>query len=119
MEPIWEKARDVGRLLAQSEEYKALKRANTVIGDDRETVTLLNQLERLEGQITQALQSGQEPEAGVAEEYERIGTQVQARPAYREMELARINFDKVMMRIHEEIARGLQAGEQSRIILPS
>lgn len=119
MDAIWEKARDVGRLLAQSDEYKALKRANTSIGDDRETVTLLNQLEKLEAQITQALQGGQEPDPTAAEEYERIGTQVQARPAYREMELARINFDKVMMRIHEEIAHGLQAGEQSRIILSS
>ena len=119
MDQIWEKARDVGRLLAQSEEYKALKRANERLGSEREVVAKLNRLQELEDEVGAALRQGGEPSAEVVEEYNRLGGEVQSTPAYQALESSRMNFDKIMMRIQEEIARGIEAGEQSRIILPS
>jgi hypothetical protein len=38
---------------------------------------------------------------------------------YQALVAAQSNFDRVMSRINEEIARGIEAGAQSRIILPS
>jgi hypothetical protein len=38
---------------------------------------------------------------------------------YQGLVAAQSNFDRVMGRVNEEIARGIEAGEQSRIILPS
>ncbi len=117
MEQIWEKAREIGRLVAQSDEYKALKRANERLADDRETVAGINRLAALQDTIGQALQQGQEPGDAEREEFERVAGTVQASPNYQSFEAARANFDRLMMRIDEEIAKGLEAGEQSRIIL--
>lgn len=117
MDQIWEKAREIGRLVAQSEEYKALKRANERLADDRDTVAGINRLSALQESIGRALQQGEEPADADREEFERLAGSVQTSPAYQSFEAARANFDRLMMRIDEEIAKGLEAGEQSRIIL--
>ncbi|HEU4559563.1 MAG TPA: YlbF family regulator [Longimicrobium sp.] len=117
MEQIWEKAREIGRLVAQSEEYKALKRANERLADDRDTVAGINRLAALQESIGRALQQGEEPGDAEREEFERLAGSVQASSNYQTFEAARANFDRLMMRIDEEIAKGLEAGEQSRIIL--
>jgi cell fate (sporulation/competence/biofilm development) regulator YlbF (YheA/YmcA/DUF963 family) len=119
MDGIWEKAREVGRLLAQSGEYAALKRANERLADDRDTVGLINRLNELEESFTRAIRGGAEPPQAEQEEYERLAAQIQGSAAYQAYEVARTNFDKVMLRVNEEIGKGIQAGEQSRIILPS
>jgi cell fate (sporulation/competence/biofilm development) regulator YlbF (YheA/YmcA/DUF963 family) len=117
VEQIWEKARDIGRLVAQSQEYKALKRANETLANDRDTVAGINRLSALQETIGQALQQGQEPDDAERDEFERLAGSVQAAPNYQAFESARANFDRLMMRIDEEIAKGIEAGEQSRIIL--
>jgi hypothetical protein len=44
---------------------------------------------------------------------------VQASPVYQQLVAAQTNFDKILRRVNEEISRGMEAGAQSRIILPS
>jgi cell fate (sporulation/competence/biofilm development) regulator YlbF (YheA/YmcA/DUF963 family) len=119
MEMIWEKAREVGRLVAQSDEYKAFKRANTQMADDRDLVTRLNRLNELQVSFQRSVEGGNEPPLEEQEEFERLATEVQGSSVYQGYASAQANFDRLMMRIQEEIAKGVEAGEQSRIILPS
>lgn len=119
MDALWEKAREVGRLLAQTDEYKALKRANDRIGEDREAVSRINRLGDLEESITRALHSGAEPPEESQEEYERLAGEIQANAAYQALVAAQANFERLMGRVNEEIGRGVESGAQSRIILPS
>lgn len=118
MDSIQEKAREIGRLIAQSDEYKALRRANDRLGEDRESVALVNRLSALEGELTSVLRAGREPSQEQQDEYERLVEDLQQRSAYQAIAAAQANFDRVMMRVNEEISRGIEAGEQSRIILP-
>lgn len=118
MERIWERAREVGRLVAQSDEYGAFTRANARLTEDRDMVARLNRLQELEEGFTRGIQQGQAPGQEEQDEYERIASEVQVDPAYQAFEVARTNFDRLMMRVNEEIARGVQEGERSRIILP-
>jgi cell fate (sporulation/competence/biofilm development) regulator YlbF (YheA/YmcA/DUF963 family) len=117
MDAIWEKAREIGRLVSQSDEYKAFKRANERLAEDRDTVTKINRLGELQDGITRQLQQGQEPSEADREEFERVAGVVQTSATYQGFEAARANFDRMMSRIDEEIAKGIEAGEQSRIIL--
>ncbi len=117
MDQIWERAREVGRQIAQSAEYQAFKRASGGLSDDREAVTRLNRLQELEESFTQLMQRGQEPPLEEQQEYERLVGEVQAMPAYQTLAAAQSNFDRLMLRVNEEIAKGIEAGEQSRIIL--
>jgi cell fate (sporulation/competence/biofilm development) regulator YlbF (YheA/YmcA/DUF963 family) len=118
LDPIQERAREIGRLLSRSSEYEALKKANERLGEDREAVTTMNRLADIEDQITAYLRSGREPTRELQEEYGRLAEQLQQRTIYQAMVAAQSNFERVMANINEEIARGIEAGEQSRIILP-
>lgn len=116
---IAEKAQELGRHLSQTDEYRALRRAREAVDSDREMVTRLNRLLELEGEVAQAVQRGEAPEESVREEYEQVFSEVQASPVYQQLIAAQSNFDKILMRVNEEISRGMEAGAQSRIILPS
>jgi cell fate (sporulation/competence/biofilm development) regulator YlbF (YheA/YmcA/DUF963 family) len=118
VDAIQERAREVGRLLSQTDEYKALKRANERIAEDRDAVTLLNRLSSLEGELTGALRAGREPTEEQQQEYEGSIERLQQLSAYQALAAAQANFDRLMTRINEEIAKGIEAGEQSRIIFP-
>jgi cell fate (sporulation/competence/biofilm development) regulator YlbF (YheA/YmcA/DUF963 family) len=118
VDAINEKAREIGRLLSKAPEYEALKRANERLGEDRDAVTEMNRLAALEDQITTSLRSGREPSTEIQEEYGTLAEQLQQRTVYQAVVAAQSNFERVMAQINEEIARGIEAGEQSRIILP-
>ena len=118
MDAIKERAREIGKLLSRTAEYEALKQANERLGDDRDAVTEMNQLASLEEQITSYLRAGREPAAEAQEEYGKLAEQLQQRSVYQAVVAAQSNFERVMAQINEEIARGIEAGEQSRIILP-
>ncbi|MEJ2185086.1 MAG: YlbF family regulator [Gemmatimonadota bacterium] len=117
-ESMLEKAREVGRLLGQTEEYKALRRAQDRLNDDRESVERLNRLVELEQQITQDLRAGKTPAQEVQQEYEEKASDLQASPIYQGVVAAQSNFDKLMQKVNDEIGKGMQAGAQSSIILP-
>lgn len=118
-ESIRERSQELGRAIGQTEEYKALGRARQQISDDREAVQRMNRLSELEQEVSQALHRGQEPAAAVQEEYERLFNELQASPSYQGLVAAQSNFDKILMRVNEEIGRGIESGSRSRIILPS
>jgi DNA mismatch repair protein MutL len=44
---LQDKAIELGRLIGQSDEYKAVKRTNDALGEDREAVALIREMERL------------------------------------------------------------------------
>jgi cell fate (sporulation/competence/biofilm development) regulator YlbF (YheA/YmcA/DUF963 family) len=119
MDAIQEKAREVGRLLAQTGEYQALKRANARLEEDREAAPLLERLGSLQDEFARAMRRGVEPPEEQQSEYEQLLDQVQTMSVYQGVVAAQSNFDRLMMRINEEIAHGIEVGEQSRIILPS
>jgi cell fate (sporulation/competence/biofilm development) regulator YlbF (YheA/YmcA/DUF963 family) len=119
MEATWEKARELGRLLGQCDEYRALERAKERVSGEHEVVALLNRLGELEAAIARALQHGAEPSQELGDEYERIVSDVQGRAAYQSLVAAQTNFDKILARVNDEISKGMTTGSKSRIILPS
>lgn len=116
---MMEKAHDLGRQIGQTPEYRTLQRAREGLSGDREAVTLMNRLGQLETDIARALQRGEEPPETTQAEYEEAFGQLQSSSLYQALIAAQSNFDKVLTRVNEEIAKGMEAGSQSRIILPS
>jgi len=116
---IFDRARDLGRLLGQTGENQALLRAQTRIGEDPALVELLNRMASLEQRVTAVVQQGGTPDAEQREEYERVFSELQASATYQGLVAAQANFDRVLGRVNDEIARGMEMATQSRIILPS
>ena len=54
-----EKANDLGRLIGQSAEYQAVKRANDALQEDRELLGALQRMEQLRTEAQRMLQQGQ------------------------------------------------------------
>ncbi len=118
-EGMLEKAREVGRLLGQTDEYKALQRARQRLNDDREAVSSLNRLAELERQIAVSLQSGEEPTDETQREYEAMASQLQSGPVYQGLVAAQSNFDRLLQKVNEQMGEGIEAGSKSSIIMPS
>ena len=113
---IDEKAIELGRLLGQTDEYKALKRAGDRLRDDPETQRQLAEVERLATDLDRAARSGRQPSKEEIEQYERTAASVQGHPVYQSVVAAQANFDKLMTRVNERIYEGIQRGAASPII---
>ena len=116
MGPI-EKAKELGDLLGRTDEYQAVKRAIQAADEDKDLTVLRKELEGLEQSIETSLRSGKEPDAETAQSYESAVGRLQANSTYQRLVAAQSNFDRVMARVNQAIAQGMDEGGKSRIIL--
>ena len=119
MAGIHDMARELGGALARTDEYQAFRRAMDAIGDDRELTEIRNRLEGLEGLIEASLRAGKEPEDDVKKAYGEATEELQAMAGYQRLVAAQTNFEKVMYKVNQTVAEGIEQGAQSRIIISS
>ena len=111
-----EKAEDLGRVLGQTDEYKALRRATEALREDQAVQKVLAEAERLAQEIERVAQQGKEPTKEQVEQYDRALQSVQGNPVYQQMVAAQANFEKLMARINARIYEGIKRGAASPII---
>jgi cell fate (sporulation/competence/biofilm development) regulator YlbF (YheA/YmcA/DUF963 family) len=119
MADLSEMARDLGRAMARTDEYQTLRRAISSADEDREITELTRRLEQLEERVHAALAQGRHPDQELQQEYDGVVTRLQASSTYQRLIAAQSNFDRVVQRVNQTIAQGLEEGAQSRIILPT
>jgi cell fate (sporulation/competence/biofilm development) regulator YlbF (YheA/YmcA/DUF963 family) len=113
---IESKAKDLGRLIGQSPEYQAVKRANDALGQDSAAVALLKQMEQLRIDAQQMIQRGERPTEQMEKDLDTLLGQVQSQTAYQRLVSAQENFDKLMSRVNDWIVDGIEKGATSSII---
>ncbi len=119
MAGIYEMAKELGGALARTDEYQALKRASDAAEEERELVELRNRIQSVEAELQASLQSGQEPSEELKTAYGAAAEELQAMPAFQRVIAAQTNFEKVMYKVNETVAKGIEEGAQSRIIIAS
>lgn len=119
MAGIYDMAKELGGALARTDEYQALKRAMDAVGEDRELTELRNRLEKLESQIEASLRAGKEPDDELKEQYGEATQELQTLAGYQRLVAAQANFEKVMHKVNQTVAEGIEQGAQSRIIISS
>lgn len=112
-----DKAKDLGRTIGQSAEYKAVKRSSEALNEDRESSALLRQMEGIRQEAQAMLDRGQQPTAEMETQLDALLEQVQTHAAYQRAVVAQDNFDKLMLRVNTWIADGIKTGATSSIIL--
>ena len=110
------KAKDLGRLIGQSPEYQAVKRANDALGQDEAAVALLKQMEQLRMDAQRMIQRGERPTEQMEKDLDALLGQVQSQMAYQRLVSAQENFDKLMARVNDWIVDGIEKGATSSII---
>ena len=113
---IEDKAKELGRLIGQSPEYQAVKRANDALGQDAAAVALLKRMEQLRMNAQQMLQRGERPTEEMEKELDGLLGQVQGQAVYQRLVVAQENFDKVMGKVNDWIVDGIERGAASPII---
>ncbi len=113
---IEDRAKELGRLIGQSTEYKEVKRASDALNEDKETVTLLQRMDQLRVEAQRMIQRGERPTQEMEHELDRLLVQVQGRSSYQRLLVAQENFDKTMARVNDWILDGIEKGAASPII---
>ena len=113
---IEDKAKDLGRTIGQSPEYKEVRRASDALNEDRETVSLLQQMEQLRVEAQRMLQRGERPTEEMEGKLDQLLSQIQSKTTYQRLLVAQENFDKVMAKVNEWILDGIERGAASPII---
>lgn len=117
-ERIFDKAGEVGRLLACTPEFQYLKAAHREIADDRESNEMLTRMRELQEKIVDHFNREEEPPQELENELATLTEQMQVSTRYQSLIASQANFDKLMDRVNQAIGEGIRAGDQSGIILP-
>lgn len=113
---IEERARELGRLIGQSDEYRAVVRANEALQGDAEAVALLREMDALQREAQSIVARGEEPGEDMERRLDELLARVQANASYQRLAVAQENLDKTMHRVNEWIGEGITKGAQSSII---
>ena len=113
---IEEKAKELGRLIGQSNEYKAVRRANESLGEDKEAVALLRKMEQLRVNAQEMIRRGERPTQEMEAELDGLLGQVQGQSVYQRVVAAQENFDKIMSKVNDWMSEGIEKGATSSII---
>ena len=113
---LQDKAVELGRLIGQSDEYKAVKRTSEALHEDREAMTLIRGMEQLRGQAQAMIERGENPTQEMEQQLDELLSRVQVNATYQRAITAQDNFDKLMLRVNEWISEGIRKGAASSII---
>jgi cell fate (sporulation/competence/biofilm development) regulator YlbF (YheA/YmcA/DUF963 family) len=111
-----DKALELGRMIGQSPEYQALKRANDALNADRDATALLRQMEQLRVDAQRMIERGEQPTEDMERQLDELLGKVQVSGSYQRAIAAQENFDKVMMKVNDLILDGIKKGATSSII---
>ena len=116
MEGIDKRADELGRLVGQSEEYQAWRRAEERLTADQPMREALDRLAQLQMAVAEKAERGEQAAPDQQSELESLWSRVQVNPLYQSYIAARTNFDKMMFRVNETILEGMKKGGESKII---
>jgi len=111
-----ERATDLGRVIGQSPEYQALRRANDALNGDRDAVALLRRMEEIRVQAQRMIERGEHPTADMEQKLDELLGKVQVNSNYQRAIAAQENFDKTMLQVNNWITEGIRKGATSSII---
>lgn len=111
-----DKALDLGRMIGQSPEYQALRRAEQAMRSDQDAVTRLERIQDLARQVDLAISRGELPDEATTQAYEQAVRELELSATGQNYVVARANFDKLMARVNQLISQGIEKGATSSII---
>lgn len=111
-----DKAVELGRLIGQSTEYQAVKRANDALNEDRDVVAALQRMESLRRDAQAMIERGEQPTPEMEQELDTLLGTVQQNALYQRFVAANENFDKIMVQVNQWMLDGIKKGAASPII---
>jgi cell fate (sporulation/competence/biofilm development) regulator YlbF (YheA/YmcA/DUF963 family) len=105
--PIYDKARELARLLAESEEYVRYKRAKEAAMADNAVAALIKQYHQLQLQAQAAMMANTKDEAAM-ESLRRVGEFLQFNPAAAEFLMAEYALSRMLGDIYKILGESIE-----------
>lgn len=109
-------AKELGKLVSQSPEYKYYNQAAKDVEEDKEMGELMKNLKELEEKVLAAQKDGKKISEELKAEYNSYMEKVQGKTRFQSLIATQENYLKLMNKVNEMIAEGIREGAQSRII---
>ena len=113
---IEEKALELGRLIGQSAEYQSLRRTEKTLQDDPETRGRLERIEDLARLIEEQVAQKKVPEEATVTAYENAVRDLEVSPQGQAYVVSRANYEKLMVKVNQQMSAGIERGAASSII---
>ena len=97
-------------------EYQALRRSEQDLRGDVETQQKLEKISTLAKQVDTVIAQGQMPDEATTLEYETAVRDLETSSIGQRYVTARANFEKLMVKVNEQISAGMEKGASSSII---
>lgn len=113
---IEEKAQELGRLIGQSTEYQAVRRAEKTLQEDPETRARLEKIDTLARLIDEQVSLKKVPDEATVSEYENAVRDLEVSPTGQAYVISRANYEKLMTKVNQQMSAGIERGSTSSII---
>jgi cell fate (sporulation/competence/biofilm development) regulator YlbF (YheA/YmcA/DUF963 family) len=109
-------AKGLGKLIAQTPEYKYYNQAAEYVEGDNELSELMKSLKELEQKVLETQKEGKKISEELKAEYNSFLEKVQGKTKIQSLIATQENYLKLMSKVNEMIAEGIREGAQSQII---
>ncbi len=113
---IEDKALELGRLIGQSPEFQALRRAEKTLQEDGDTRSRLEKIDQLARQIDEQVAQKKLPDEATVLAYETAVRELEVSVSGQAYVVARANYEKLMGRVNQQMSLGIERGATSNII---
>lgn len=111
-----EAAKDLGKIIAQSNEYQNYVKSAQQARDDTELSGMLEKMRDLETKVQTAIHQGQPVDDETRKGYEQLMQDLQGKTLFQALISSQENYMKLMNNVNELISAGIEEGASSRII---
>jgi len=109
-------AMELGKLIAQTPEYKYYNQAAKDVEGDDELSKLMKGLKEMEQKVMEVQKEGKEVSEELRAQYNSFLEKVQGKTRVQSLIATQENYLKMMNKVNEKIAEGIREGAKSRII---
>lgn len=104
---VKKKARELGREIRNTPEFKELQQAERSLQDDQSAVQLITNLQELQQQMAFAQKAGTKPSPEQVSQFNDMQEQMKTNITVRSLLKAREEFDKLIVSVNEAISEGI------------
>ncbi|MFC1537354.1 YlbF family regulator [Gemmatimonadota bacterium] len=109
-------ARQLGKVISQTPEYKYYNQATKDINEDEELSGMMKKMQEYESKVSEMVRNGETLTDELKKEYSEFMEQVQSKTKIQALIASQENYMKLMQKVNQLISEGIREGSESRII---
>ena len=109
-------AKELGRMISQSPEYKYYDQATKDVNENKEISRMMEKLREYENKVAKMVREGKPLTEEFKKEYNEFMEEVQGKTLIQALIASQENYLKLMKRVNDMIAEGIRDGAGKRII---